>query len=45
MNTAYMYLTTNSEEKRGHELENVQGGVYGKVWKEEKEGGNDVTVL
>lgn len=33
-----MYLTTNNEEKRGHELENVQGGVYGKVWKEEREG-------
>lgn len=45
MNTAYMYLTTNSEEKRGHELENVQAGVYGKAWKEGKKGVNDVTVL
>ena len=39
MNTAYKYLTTNSEEnKEVMNLKTWQGGVYGKDWKEEKEG-------
>lgn len=31
-------------KKRSHEFDKEQG-AYGKVWKEEREGGNDVIIL
>lgn len=35
---AYTYKFLNKiNEKRGHELEQEQGGVDGKVWREERE--------
>ena len=39
----YLHATT-IKEKRGHEFEWQQGGVYGRVWTEEREGGNDVII-
>lgn len=39
-----MHLTTISE-KRGHGCEREKGGVYVRIWKEEREGGKDVIVL
>lgn len=29
-------------EKRGYELEGEQGGIYGKSWREEREGRNAI---
>jgi hypothetical protein len=39
-----MYVRTNNE-KRGHEFESMQGGVYGRVWRDKGEGRNDVIAL
>lgn len=35
----YMYAITMSEKKRGHEFKGKLGGVYGRVQREEREGG------
>lgn len=32
-------------KKRTHEFEREKGWVDGRVWREEREGGNDVTLL
>lgn len=43
---AYMYMHSIAiSEKRGHELEGEWGGVYGKVWKEERKERNVVIKL
>ena len=34
-------LVTTINEKCGHEFEREQGEVYGRVWREERGGGND----
>lgn len=36
---------TISNEKRDHESERQQGGVYSRVWREEKEVGSNVIIL
>lgn len=38
------YITTINA-KRGHEFEREQGRIYGKDWREERKGGNDVIIL
>lgn len=40
----HMYVTITSE-KRDHEFEREQGWVYGSIWREEKEGRNDIIIL
>lgn len=40
----HMYVITMNE-KRGLEFEREQGRVYGRVWREAKEGQNDVIIL
>lgn len=40
----HMYVITMNE-KRGLEFEREQGQVYGRVWREAKEGQNDVIIL
>lgn len=35
----YLHVIT-IHVKRGHEFERVHGGVHGRVWRGEKEGGN-----
>lgn len=37
----YMYVAT-SNDRRGHEFEREQGGLYGRLWRKEKEGGNHI---
>lgn len=32
-------------EKRSHKHEREQGGIHRKIWKEEREGGEDVIIL
>jgi hypothetical protein len=32
-------------EKGGHEFEREQRDVYGRAWREEREGGNDLVIL
>lgn len=39
-----MYIIT-IYAKEGHDFERKQGGVYGKVWKEEQEGRNCAIIL
>lgn len=38
-----MYIV--NENKSIHEFKKEQWGVYEKVWKEEKEGGNDIIMF
>lgn len=35
----------NNNEKRGNKFEREKGGLCGKVWREEREGGKDVIVM
>lgn len=32
-------------KKRSYEFERQQGGIYGRVWREESEGGSDVIIM
>lgn len=32
-------------EKRGHEFKREQEEIYGKIWREERKGRNDLTML
>jgi hypothetical protein len=33
------------KEKRGHEFERKQEGIYGRIWREEREEINDVIII
>lgn len=38
-----LYLGNNNE--KGHEFEREQGGVYGRIWREGREGENAVIIV
>lgn len=40
----HMYIIL-IDEKKSHEFEREQGGVYGKVWWEGGGGGNDLAII
>ena len=40
----YVYVTTING-KEGHELERKRGRLYEGIWREEREGENDVIIL
>lgn len=40
-----LWLYTITMNKRDHGFEREQGGVDGRVWKDEREGRNNVTIL
>ena len=39
------HICNNNHKKGGHEFEREQGGVHGRVLREEREGRNDVIIL
>lgn len=38
----HMHVITGREQKRSHEFEGMWGGVYGRAWREKREGRNAV---
>lgn len=43
--TCIFQYANNNNEKRHHAFEREYGGLYGRNWREESEGRNDVSLL